>query len=258
MSVWQQKTADIQQKINEIYGDLMRGNGLGLVLTDLLAKNSVQNLITSGGLQNSQMNEQVIKNSTRILQRIEDEIVAPLQKRLKDESKNLDITSLLGKTGQLQQEIMNLRDQLKLAKEDADNQSTRDAVLRSADVAVSKHQLFLFGRPIRKESIPYLWMSAAIMFVIGIAAILLMRPSFTLGINTGEQALQQQNIFGIGAAMTRARNTASSLFSQNMYGPTLTEQLGGIFSNKWAIGSTILSLIVVIIVLILKTMGRLG
>jgi hypothetical protein len=255
MSVWQQKTADIQNKINEIYGDLMRGNGLGLVITDLLAKNSVQNLITTGGLENSQMNEQIIKNATKILQRIEDEIVAPLQKRLKDESKNLDITSLLGKTGQLQQEIMNLRDQLKLAKEDADNQSTRDAALRSADVAVSKHQLFLFGRPIHKESLPYLWMSSAILFLMGFAAILLMSPSAA---SAASVSAPQQNIFGIGAAMARARDTATSLFSQNVYGPTLTEQALSIFSNAWVIGMTIFSLLVVIIVLALKTMGRLG
>lgn len=255
MSIWQQKTADIQAKANKIFTELQnkRGNTEFSEIIDIFGKTAIEKIIRSGGLANASSAENEIKAITSYLNILENEVILPLQKRLRDETKTLDITSLLGKSGQLQQEIMNLREQLRLAKEDADNQSVRDSVLRTADSSVSKHQLFLFNRPIRQESIPYIWMSGLLFFFLGIAIILLMVPI------PMEIMGAQGNILGIGAAFTRARNSASSLFSQNVYGgPTLTEQFLSIFGNYWVLGSTIFSLVIVVIILILKILGRLG
>lgn len=242
MSVWQQKTADIQAKINRLFNELQeRGN-----ILDMAGKNAIRAIIKTGGLSpQTQFLGNDINALMGYLQRIENEIIIPLQKRLKDESKTLDMTGHLGNIGNLQQEIMDLKDQLRLAKEDAENQVGRDIALRTADSAVSKHQLFLFGRPIHQSSIPYLWMSAAVCFFLGFAIIILMSPSGGL----------QENLFGASSLLTKARNSTASLFSQNTYGPTLTEQFMSIFGNTWVVGFTVLSLIIVVTVLVLKIRG---
>jgi hypothetical protein len=247
MSVWQQKTADIQEKINRIFNELQAsfGNINMMDMIDTIGRREITNIIKTGGLSRSLLAQNELNAIFGYLQRIENEIILPLQKRLRDESKNLDMTGQLGNIGKIQQEIMDLKDQLRLAKEDADNQVVRDTVLRTADSAVSKHQLFLFGRPIHQESIPYLWKTAAFFFFIGIAILILMVPSFT----------PQENMFGIGSLLTRARNSSASLFSQNMYGPSITEQFMSIFGNPWVIGSTVLSLVIVVTVLLLKIRG---
>ncbi|NBR60622.1 MAG: hypothetical protein EBT86_03045 [Actinobacteria bacterium] len=245
MSVWQEKTADIQKKIKAIYNDPQAR--FGIVIGNWIAKTSLENLITSGGLKNPTESENKIKQMNMIIQDIENNIITPLSRHLRESTKTLDISSLLGKTGQLQQEIVQLRDQMKLVKEDAENQIARDSVLRNAEGSVSKHQIFLFGRPIRQNSIPYLWMAASLFFFLGFAAIMLMAP------RTGET-----NIFGFGSALGKATNSISSYIKTDSYGPSIGEQFTAIFGNYYVIGLTIFSLTVVIAVLILKIMGKLG
>jgi hypothetical protein len=245
MSVWQEKTADIQRKIKAIYDDPQAK--FGISIGNLMARTSMENLITSGGLKNTTESENRIRQMNMIIQDIENNIVTPLSKQLRESTKTLDISSLLGKTGQLQQEIIQLRDQLKLAKDDAENQIARDSALRTAEGSVSKHQIFLLGRPIRQNSIPYLWMSAALFFFLGMAAIVLMTPR-----------IGETNVFGVGSAFGRAANSISSYIKTDSYGPSLGEQFMAIFGNYYVLGLTIFSLTVVVAVLILKIMGKLG
>ena len=92
MSVWQQKTADIQAKINRLFNELQeRGN-----ILDMAGKNAIRVIIKTGGLSpQTQFLGNDINALMGYLQRIENEIIIPLQKRLKDESKTLDMTGHL-------------------------------------------------------------------------------------------------------------------------------------------------------------------
>lgn len=253
MSLWQQKTEEIQKKIKDIFdNNLLRQGGFPLVIGDLVNKLTVQNLITSGGLQDTEQKKRTIEANNKIISDIEDNIITPLTQKLKDTTKTLDISAMLGKSGQLQQEIMNLETELKQAKEDADNQIARDSVLRSGETAVSKHQIFLLGRPIRQASIPYLWAIAALFFFLGLASIIMMAPMSTSGLGVGPT----ENASGIGSALGSAKNSLLSYFGQNSYGPSFGEQLTAIFGNYYILGLTIFSLTVVVIVLILKIMGK--
>ena len=245
MSVWQEKTAHIQKKIKEIYDDPQKQ--FGIAIGQQIAKINMQNLITSGGLRQTENSVYALKKMNEIIQDIENNIVTPLSKQLRESTKTLDISSLLGKTGNLQQEIQQLRNQLKVTKEDADNQIARDSVLRNADGAVSKNQIFLFGRPIRQQSIPYLWMAAALFFFLGFSAIILMFPHTS-----------DVNMFGVSTALGKAKNSITGYLSANSYGPSIWEQIRAIFGNYYILGLTICSLSVVVIVLILKIMGKLG
>lgn len=239
MSVWQQKTADIQQKINRI-NDLLKKFDQIIQNEENMLRRNLNDVIKNGGLNsNVQISNLIISNE--FYENYENTVIIPLQRRLKEESKNLDLTAMLGKTGQLQQELIQLRDQLRTAKEDAENQSVRDSVLRNAEGSVSKRQIFLLGRPVREESIPYMWMASALFFFLGLSILLLMAP---IGTTTAD-------LFGVGASIAKA----SSFVRTNNYGPSLTEQMLSIFANPWVIGITVFSLVVVVVVLILKIRG---
>ena len=55
-------------------------------------------------------------------------------------------------------------------KVDVESAVARDELLRSRNTDVSRHKLFLLDRPIRKDTIPYLWVFA--IFFIGIGLII--------------------------------------------------------------------------------------
>jgi len=71
----------------------------------------------------------------------------------------------------LQKEVIKLVEERDSLLEDQEVAELRDKVLRSGDVAVSNHQVYLLGRPLRPASIPYLW-TLSVLFT-GIALLIL-------------------------------------------------------------------------------------
>jgi len=70
----------------------------------------------------------------------------------------------------LQNQLNKLTEQRNELLEDAEVAELRDTVLRSGNGAVSNHQVYLLGRPLRPATIPYLW-ALSVLFI-GIATLI--------------------------------------------------------------------------------------
>lgn len=87
-----------------------------------------------------------------------------------DEFKNTTLESVLQNTGFTQQELQRLEEINKRLDNDVETSRARDELLRSGNTKRNSHMLFLLDRPVRKQSIPFLWF-ASVVFV-GIALIM--------------------------------------------------------------------------------------
>lgn len=75
--------------------------------------------------------------------------------------------SVLDRNTVLNTTILQLEQENDNKKDDVDSALARDEILRSRHTSVTPHQLFLLDRPIRRTTIPYLWILSVIF--IGIA-----------------------------------------------------------------------------------------
>jgi hypothetical protein len=93
-------------------------------------------------------------------------IIAPLA----GDNPNLPVDQVTQKNTQLQADIVALttkRDDLLVDQKAA---QLRDDILRTGNGAVTNHQIYLLGRPLRPASIPYLW-ALSVLFI-GIAILI--------------------------------------------------------------------------------------
>jgi hypothetical protein len=82
-----------------------------------------------------------------------------------------DINSVVNDEGYAQIEIKRLEDINEKLDDDIETARARDELLRSRNTKRTSHMLFLTDRPIRKQTIPVLWLVSVIF--IGIALILI-------------------------------------------------------------------------------------
>ena len=87
-----------------------------------------------------------------------------LASQLANYSKTADMDSLLIENGKLQAAIKPLEEKAANATNDEKAAELRDQILRSRDTAITKHQLFLLGRPLRPSFIPFLW-ALSVLFI---------------------------------------------------------------------------------------------
>lgn len=102
-----------------------------------------------------------------------------IQSNLKAAASLSDLTSLLADNGSIQTKIQGLEKTVASMKVDVESAVARDEILRTRDKAITSHDLFLLGRPVRRGMIPYLW--ALAILIIGFAITLLYRHAQTLG-----------------------------------------------------------------------------
>ena len=91
--------------------------------------------------------------------------------------KTSDLSGNLTQTGNLQTKIKLLENRKKELRVEVDTALARDELLRSRDVKMSTHQLFLLGRPVRQGMIPYLWVISVFFIGIGLVLYKTMLPS---------------------------------------------------------------------------------
>jgi hypothetical protein len=87
-----------------------------------------------------------------------------LSEKIKAISTAGDMGKILQENGVLQSEVSSLEKQLKESEDDVKSAELRDELLRSKDGNITKHQVFMLGRPLRPSSIPYLW-ALSILFI---------------------------------------------------------------------------------------------
>ena len=90
----------------------------------------------------------------------------------KEAANNSDLGGILSEIGKLQAEINKLEKVKAEVTVDVDSAIARDELLRSSEADISRHQLLLLGRPIRKGLIPYIWGLSILFIGIGVAALI--------------------------------------------------------------------------------------
>jgi hypothetical protein len=85
-------------------------------------------------------------------------------KQINTYSATADMDTMLLENGKLQATIKNLEKEVAEASNDEKAAELRDQILRSRDTNITKHQLFLLGRPLRPSFIPFLW-ALSVLFI---------------------------------------------------------------------------------------------
>jgi hypothetical protein len=224
---WIEERAQFQKR----FDDLSQENVQGLI-TDL--NTAVGNYIARAGISQDPNNNpdyltimKLTKRAEDIKQRyaaLNDDILRYLAKASKDN----DLTGLLSENGEMQKQINRLEKIQSEMKIDVVSAVARDELLRSRETNVTRHQLFILDRPIRKSLVPYLWVLAVLFIGVGLVIFRMSAPSL-----------------GLGAGAVNG-----SVSFQMM--------LLDFFTNKIVLSSLLISAIIVIIFLSLKIAGVFG
>jgi hypothetical protein len=226
---WLASKANYQNRLNALH----TGANLSTMTTEL--ESSISKYLASGGVSKGEnqvlyadivtkmnaINE--IKNSYQTLQ-------SDVNEYLKTSAKDASLSDLLAKNGVLQTTIQQLSKAKDEMKTDVESAVAREEQLRSRETDATRHDLFLFGRPIRRGMIPYLWVLGVLF--IGIGLCIFYFSADALGIRS---ALYESSFIGI-----------------------LTYSVMDFFSNQTVLLAIIGALVITIIALGLKIAGVFG
>lgn len=147
---------------------------------------SWQSQLTDFTSRFNMLNTNAASNTGVNLSPIKDQYVAlhdDIAKTLECSAQNNDLAGGLTQTGNLQAHIKKLEKRKKELQVEVDTALARDELLRSRDVKMTTHQLFLLDRPVRKGMIPYLWVISVFFIGIGLFLYKTIQPS--IGLNMG-------------------------------------------------------------------------
>lgn len=170
---WPVLKEDYQKQFAPI-GDYIN-NGLGKDIDTL--RDSLSQYVQHAGIATDPANDTIYNTIVSTSNRINQNKNALLKlnkdmaSSIKDYSKSTDMDSLLLENGKLQAAIKTLEQQVKEASEDEQAAIVRDEVLRTRETNVTRHQLFLLGRPLRPSFIPFLW-ALSVLFI-GVSVLLI-------------------------------------------------------------------------------------
>ncbi len=125
--------------------------------------------------------------TTTSLSTIKDQYVKlhdDIAKTLECNVQNSDLSGGLTQTGSLQTHIKKLEKRKKELQVEVDTALARDELLRSREVKMPAHSLFLLDRPVRKGMIPYLWVISVFFIGIGLVLYKTMLPSIAPDMGT--------------------------------------------------------------------------
>jgi hypothetical protein len=224
---WIEERAKFQKR----FDDLAQENVQGLI-TEL--NKAVGNYISKGGLSQDPNNNQDFKTVQALTQRAEsikqrymslnNDIINYIRSKTTDN----DMSQLLTENGELQKHINRLEKIQNEMKVDVESAIARDKLLRSRNTDITRHQLFLLDRPIKRGLIPYLWAIAILFIGIGLIIFKQTAPSLGVGlISSGEQI-------------------------------SIISMIIEFITNKMVLGSLLVSALIVIIFLSLKIAGVFG
>jgi hypothetical protein len=224
---WIEKRSEFQKRFDELSQENIQA-----IITEL--NKAISNYVSKGGLSQDPNNNPDYNNILNLTQKAEsikerysklnDDII----NYLKDNAKDTDMASLLTENGELLKQINRLEKIKSEIKIDVDSAIARDELLRSRDTEVSRHQLFLLGKPIRKGLIPYLWIISILFIGVTLVIFKITAPSLGFG---GPSITGESSIFAI---------------------------IIGFITNKIVLGSLLVSSLIVIIFLSLKIAGVFG
>lgn len=174
------KWIEEREKFQKRFDDISQENVQGLI-TEL--NKATGNFIARGGISQDPNNnpdyDTIVKLTLRAesikqrYARLNDDIL----KYLTTEAKDNDLAGLLKENGELQKQISRLekiQDEMKI---DVTSAVARDELLRSRNTDVTRHQLFILDRPVRRGLIPYLWVLAVLFIGVGLVIFRMTMPT---------------------------------------------------------------------------------
>jgi len=182
MASWPERRAAFVQAF-EVINTYVQNN----LMTDLTKLSiGLTEYVQSGGVSNDPTQDpiytQITQNSQQI-QAMKGALVnlnQELSTAIRTHASDNDINGLLAENGMLQQVIQDTQKKKEDTAADAKAAELRDEVLRTREHNVSKHQLFLLGRPLRPGSIPYLWALSALFVGLGLLFVAMTFPTFSV------------------------------------------------------------------------------
>jgi hypothetical protein len=185
------KWLEEREKFQKRFDDISQENVQALI-TEL--NKAVGSFVAKGGVSQDPNNNPDYNNIVKLTQRAEsikqryaalnDDILKYLTTVAKDD----DLAGLLKENGELQKQINRLekiQDEMKI---DVTSAIARDELLRTRNTEVTRHQLFILDRPVRRGLIPYLWVIAVLFIGIGLVIFKMTMPVISTGVNGAEGA----------------------------------------------------------------------
>jgi hypothetical protein len=226
---WIEKRAEFQKKFDELSQENIQG-----LITEL--NKAVGNFIGKGGLSQDPNNNPDYNNILKLTKKADDIknrysiLNDDIINYLKDNAKDTDMVGILTENGELMKQINRLEKIKTESKIDVESAIARDELLRTRNTDVSRHQLFILDRPVRKGLIPYLWVISVLFIGIGLVIFKMTAPS--LGLGTG--------------------------ISLNAGETSITSMIIEFITNKIVLGSLLISALITILFLSLKIAGVFG
>jgi hypothetical protein len=130
---------------------------------------AVGSFVAKGGVSQDPNNNPDYNNVVKLTQRAESikqryaALNDDILKYLTTVAKNDDLAGLLKENGELQKQINRL-------------EKIQDELLRTRNTEVTRHQLFILDRPVRRGLIPYLWVIAVLFIGIGLVIFKMTMP----------------------------------------------------------------------------------
>jgi len=181
---WIEERAKFQKR----FDDLSQENVQGLI-TEL--NKATGNFIARGGISQDPNNNPDYDTIVKLTQRAESikqryaGLNDSILKYLTTEAKDNDLAGLLKENGELQKQISRLekiQDEMKI---DVISAVARDELLRSRNTDVTRHQLFILDRPVRRGLIPYLWVLSVLFIGVGLVIFRMTMPTIIFEGGTG-------------------------------------------------------------------------
>ena len=190
---WIEERAQFQKR----FDDLSQENVQGLI-TDL--NTAVGNYIARGGISQDPNNNPDYNTIVKLTQRAESikqryaALNDDILKYLTNQAKDNDLAGLLKENGELQKQIQRLEKIQSEMKVDVTSAVARDELLRSRNTDVTRHQLFILDRPVRRGLVPYLWVISILFIGVGLVIFRMAAPNLgvlgaTEGISFGDMLL---------------------------------------------------------------------
>jgi hypothetical protein len=225
---WVEERAKFQKRFDELAQENVQG-----LITEL--NKAVGNYISKGGLSQDPNSNAIYENIQKLTKKAEsikqqyaqlnDDIINYIRSQTADN----DMTKLLTENGELQKQINRLEKIQNEMKIDVESAIARDELLRSRSTDITRHQLFILDRPVKRGLIPYLWAIAILFVGIGLVIFKMTAPNL-----------------GLGATVA------------NGIQPSIFELIIEFVTNKVVLSSLLISALIVIIFLSLKISGVFG
>lgn len=234
MSSWINKRAEFQKRFDDLSQEDLQG-----LITEM--NTAVGNFIAKGGLSQDPNNNPDYTNIQRLTEKAENiknrysQLNDEILKFVAADAKDNNLSGLLTENGELQKQINRLEKIQNEMKVDVESAIARDELLRSRNTDITRHQLFILDRPVRRGLVPYLWVLSVLFIGVGLVIFRMTAP--TLGIAAGNAAVNA-SMYGVSASIQM--------------------MILGFFSNRAVLVSLFVSALIVILFLSLKIAGIFG